>query len=81
MREFARACGICGICGIYRDPQRSTEIYSELSSLYPYGLRRRYSWICGHLVVFSDSMDLCQESGQSRNRHSSQLLSKTNWRK
>ncbi|MDH6445834.1 hypothetical protein M2110_004393, partial [Paenibacillus sp. PastF-4] len=26
-------------------------------------------------------LDLCQESGQSRNRHSSQLLSKTNWRK
>jgi len=31
--------------------------------------------------MVSDSMDLCQESGQSRNRHSSQLLSKTNWRK
>ncbi|WP_218642120.1 hypothetical protein, partial [Paenibacillus odorifer] len=28
-----------------------------------------------------DRLDLCQESGQSRNRHSSQLLSKTNWRK
>ncbi|MEK3769061.1 crosslink repair DNA glycosylase YcaQ family protein [Paenibacillus sp. FSL R5-0887] len=30
---------------------------------------------------FRELLDLCQESGQSRNRHSSQLLSKTNWRK